>query len=70
MVTSADEGMSTLEAALAWLVRNGLVAEADAVGRSMFPDEVTSHHTPYAPFQSAFAEEVAPPPLSMGVPSA
>jgi len=70
MVTSSEDGMCTLEAALAWLVRNGLVTEADAVGRSMFPDEVTSHHSPYVPFQSAaFVDELAPPPLPVGVQS-
>jgi twitching motility protein PilT len=73
MVTSSEDGMCTLEAALGWLVRNGLVTEADAVGRSMFPDDVTSHHSPYVPFQSAaLFDEFAPlpPPLPIGVPSA
>jgi twitching motility protein PilT len=73
MVSSSDEGMCTLEAALAWLVRNGLVTEGDAVGRLKFPDEVTSHRAPYAPYQAAVAvEELAPspPPLPVGVPSA
>jgi twitching motility protein PilT len=74
MVTSSDEGMCTLEAALAWLVRNGLVTEADAVGRSMFPDEVLSHRAPYVPHQSvAVVEEVVPPPpppLPVGAQSA
>jgi twitching motility protein PilT len=72
MVTSSDDGMSTLEAALGWLVRNGLVTEADAVGRSMYPDEVINHRTPYVPHQSpAVFDEFAPvPPLPLGVPSA
>jgi twitching motility protein PilT len=71
MVTSSDNGMCTLEAALAWLVRNGLVTEADAVGRSMYPDEVTSLRAPYLPYQSvSIVEDVAPPPLPVGVQSA
>jgi twitching motility protein PilT len=49
MVTSADVGMCTLEAALGWLVRSGLVTEEDAVARSTFPKEVMSHSAPYAP---------------------
>jgi twitching motility protein PilT len=52
MVTSSDEGMCTLEAALGWLVRAGLVSEADAVARSMFPEEVTRHRTPYVTHSS------------------
>ncbi len=47
MVTSSDEGMCTLEAALGWLVRAGMVSEADAVARSLYPDEVTSLRAPY-----------------------
>jgi twitching motility protein PilT len=71
MVTSSDDGMCTLEAALAWLVRNGLVSEADAVGRSMFPDEVTSHSAPYVPYQLGVAVEApALPPLPVGAQSA
>jgi twitching motility protein PilT len=71
MVTSSEDGMCTLEAALAWLVRNGLVTEADAVSRSMFPDEVLSHRAPYVPYQSAAVfDEIAPPPLPMEVRSA
>jgi twitching motility protein PilT len=49
MVTSADVGMCTLEAALGWLVRAGLVTEEDAVARSTFPKEVMSHSAPYIP---------------------
>jgi twitching motility protein PilT len=70
MVTSSDEGMCTLEAALAWMVRNGLVTEEDAVARSMFPEEVTSHSAPYVPYQpSALFDEFAPlpPPLPVGI---
>ena len=68
MVTSSDDGMSTLEAALGWLVRNGLVTEADAVGRSMFPEEVTNHTTPYLPYQSgALVDDFALPPFPVGV---
>src|ERR1700719_953330 len=73
MVTSSDEGMCTLEAALAWMVRNGLVTEQDAVGRSMFPDEVMSHSAPYVPYQPAVLfDEFAPPPppLPVGMHSA
>jgi twitching motility protein PilT len=73
MVTSSDEGMCTLEAALAWMVRNGLVTEEDAVGRSMFPDEVISHSAGNVPYQSAaLFDEFAPPPpaLPVGVQSA
>ena len=68
MVTSSDDGMSTLEAALGWLVRNGLVTEADAVGRSMSPEEVTNHTTPYLPYQSgALVDDFALPPFPVGV---
>jgi twitching motility protein PilT len=49
MVTSSAEGMCTLEAALGWLVRAGLVSEADALARSTFPKEVMSQAAPYAP---------------------
>jgi twitching motility protein PilT len=49
MVTSADVGMCTLEAALGWLVRAGFVTEEDAVARSTFPKEVMSHSAPYTP---------------------
>jgi twitching motility protein PilT len=52
MVTSSDEGMCTLEAALGWLVRAGMVSESDAVARSMFPEEVTRHRTPYVTHSS------------------
>lgn len=73
MVTSSDEGMCTLEAALAWMVRNDLVTEEDAMGRSMFPDEVTSHSAPYIPYQSpALFDDFGPPPppFPIEVPSA
>jgi twitching motility protein PilT len=49
MLTSSDVGMCTLEAALGWLVRAGLVSEADALARSTFPKEVMSHTAPYTP---------------------
>ena len=49
MVTSADAGMCTLEAALGWLVRAGLVTEEVALARSTFPKEVLSHSAPYTP---------------------
>jgi twitching motility protein PilT len=49
MVTSSEAGMCTLEAALGWLVRAGLVSEADALARSTFPKEVMTHTTPYTP---------------------
>jgi twitching motility protein PilT len=52
MVTSADDGMCTLEAALGWLVRAGMVSEADAVARSMYPEEVTRHRMPYVTHSS------------------
>lgn len=60
MVTSSTEGMCTLEAALGWLVRSGMVNQADAVARSVFPDEVISHTAPYSP-------ELAPPPDAIAV---
>jgi twitching motility protein PilT len=68
MVTSSDEGMCTLEAALGWLVRSGMVSEADAVARSMFPDEVIRHRTPYVTHASVgVVDEVGlpPPPASV-----
>jgi twitching motility protein PilT len=49
MLTSSSEGMSTLEAALGWLVRAGLVTQADAMGRSVYPQEVMNQRAPYAP---------------------
>jgi Tfp pilus assembly pilus retraction ATPase PilT len=67
MVTSSDEGMCTLEAALGWLVRSGMVSEADAVARSMFPDEVIRHRTPYVTHASVGVDEAGlpPPPASL-----
>jgi hypothetical protein len=41
--------MCTLEAALGWLVRAGLVSEEDALARSTFPKEVLTHSAPYTP---------------------
>lgn len=55
MLTSSGSGMCTLEAALGWLVRAGLVSEADALARSMFPQEVMSHSAPYTPPLGALA---------------
>ena len=49
MVTQSDAGMCTLEAALGWLVRAGLVSEEDALARSTFPKEVLTHTAPYTP---------------------
>lgn len=49
MVTSSEDGMCTMEAALGWLLRQGLVSEEDAVARSMFPDEVLNPRAPYLP---------------------
>jgi twitching motility protein PilT len=66
MVTSAQDGMCTIEAALGWLLRAGLVTEDDAVARSMFPDEVLSPRAPYQPQFSvrgtAAQQPVKPPP--------
>jgi twitching motility protein PilT len=62
MVTSSETGMCTLEAALGWLVRAGLVSEADAVARSMFPKEVMSHTAPYTPSPNG---PHGPPPASV-----
>jgi twitching motility protein PilT len=64
MLTSSSNGMCTLEAALGWLVRAGLVTEADALARSMFPQEVMSHTAPYTPPPGALelAATVAPAP--------
>ncbi len=61
MVTSADAGMCTLEAALGWLVRAGLVSEADALARSTFPKEVMTHSNSYVP--SPNGGPAPPPPL-------
>jgi twitching motility protein PilT len=61
MVTSSDAGMCTLEAALGWLVRAGLVSEADALARSTFPKEVLSHSAPYTPSPGS-----PPPPPPLG----
>ena len=60
MVTSADAGMCTLEAALGWLVRAGLVSEVDALARSTFPKEVMIHSNSYVPSPNGGP---APPPL-------
>jgi hypothetical protein len=71
MVTSSDEGMCTLEAALGWLVRAGMVSEADAVARSMYPDEVTSHRMPYVTHAPVtVVDEVGFPPEPASVLSA
>jgi twitching motility protein PilT len=61
MVTSADAGMCTLEAALGWLVRAGLVSEVDALARSTFPKEVMTHNNSYVP--SPNGGSAPPPPL-------
>jgi hypothetical protein len=53
--------MCTLEAALGWLVRAGLVSEADALARSTFPKEVLSHTAPYTPSPGS-----PPPPPPLG----
>ncbi|TMF12971.1 MAG: PilT/PilU family type 4a pilus ATPase, partial [Chloroflexi bacterium] len=47
MVTSSDAGMCTLESALGWLVRSGIVAHEDAAARSMYPAEILNHTAPY-----------------------
>jgi len=49
MVTSSDAGMCTLESALGWLVRSGIVAYDDAMARSMYPAEILNHTAPYRP---------------------
>ena len=67
MVTSADDGMCTLESALGWLVRAGHVSLDEAQARSMYPDEIMRHSGPYvlppppAPPAAEIAEEVAHP---------
>jgi twitching motility protein PilT len=60
MLTSADTGMCTIEAALGWLVRRGLVSLSDAIDRSMYPEEIRRHSAqgdpglpPPAPFPSS-----------------
>ena len=63
MVTSSDDGMCTLEAALSWLVRTGLINEADAVARSMYPEEVINHRAPYVTHGGMALLPEAPPPL-------
>ncbi|MGH7685947.1 MAG: type IV pilus twitching motility protein PilT [Candidatus Dormibacteria bacterium] len=73
MLTSSGSGMCTLEAALGWLVRAGFITEEDALGRSMFPQEVMSHSAPYTPPTAALAMAPAfvpaPPPADLpGVP--
>jgi len=55
MLTSSTDGMCTLEAALSWLVRTGMVSEADAVARSVYPQEVLSQRSPYSPSPAAAA---------------
>ena len=62
MVTSSDEGMCTLEAALGWLVRSGLVTQTDAMARSVYPQEVLNQRAPYAPGRAVDAalRELAP----------
>ncbi|MGH7722309.1 MAG: type IV pilus twitching motility protein PilT [Candidatus Dormibacteria bacterium] len=47
MATSSNVGMCTLEAALGWLVRAGMVRKADAIARSAYPNEVMSQAAPY-----------------------
>jgi twitching motility protein PilT len=67
MVTSADAGMCTLESALGWLVRGGLVSESDALARSTFPKEVMTHSTGYIPSTNGGPD--SPPPLqAAGIP--
>lgn len=61
MLTSSSNGMCTLETALGWLVRAGYVGEADALSRSMFPQEVMSHSAPYTPPPGALQMAPAPP---------
>lgn len=70
MLTSSSNGMCTLEAALGWLVRAGYVTEADALARSMFPQEVMSHTAPYAPPLGAhqLAPAMAPMPPATELP--
>lgn len=64
MLTSSSNGMCTLETALGWLVRAGYISEADALSRSMFPQEVMSHTAPYTPPPGALhlAPAMAPAP--------
>ncbi|MBV8528686.1 MAG: Flp pilus assembly complex ATPase component TadA, partial [Candidatus Dormibacteraeota bacterium] len=58
MLTSASEGMCTLEAAMNWLVRTGFVTAADARERSLFPQEIANDSAAYNP--PTGAEELAP----------
>jgi twitching motility protein PilT len=64
MVTSSDDGMCTLEAALGWLVRAGLINMADAEARSLFPEELRNPSARYTPAAAlvAAAPRMAPPP--------
>jgi twitching motility protein PilT len=59
MVTSSDAGMCTLESALGWLVRSGIVAHEDAIARSMYPAEILNHTAPYKPAPPDPAVEAA-----------
>ncbi len=70
MVTSSDDGMCTLEAALGWLVRAGLISLDDAVARSMFPEEVRNPRAPYTPAAAlvAAAPRMAPPSAPLAEP--
>jgi twitching motility protein PilT len=63
MVTSSDDGMCTIEAALGWLVRAGLITLEDAMARSMFPEEVRNPRAPYAPAAALIAATQPAPPM-------
>ena len=52
MLTSSNIGMCTLEAALGWLVRARLVSQEDALSRSLYPEEILKHTSPYTPSPS------------------
>ncbi len=73
MVTSSDDGMCTMEAALGWLVRAGLISLDDAIGRSMFPEEVRNPRAPYTPTMTVVLPPpfvpAEPPPLDQGEPA-
>jgi twitching motility protein PilT len=49
MLTSAQDGMCTMEGALGWLLREGLITEEDAITRSMYPGEVLNPRVAYEP---------------------
>jgi twitching motility protein PilT len=66
MLTSADTGMCTLEAALGWLVRAGLVSLEDALSRSLYPEEILKHTAPYVPGTGDAASALLP--LSLAAP--